>query len=438
MRAIGIDIGTSSICATVYDSCSGAQLAVENLPNDNYISFQEPWRKEQRADNILSSCKILADSLIDRFGPVDAIGLTGQMHGIVYLDSECNALSNLVTWEDGRGDLPYKEGLSYAEYISTQTGKLMATGYGLTTCFYDLINGQIPENTVSICTIMDYVGRKLAGTTEGLMHYSNAAAMGLFDLESMSFDTEAVEKLGIDLAMLPTACSEKIIGSYRDIPVTVALGDNQAGVAGVLEKEEDIVVSLGTSWQVSAVTEKSSNDCGMETRPYVDGRYIVLDYGLCGGRAINALNDFFRQICQPWADVSKADMYTWMNSVMDRYEQFDQLPVVDTAFRGTRKNPEKRAGISMLSLDNFRPESLVIAFYQGLCRDICNTADKISNLRARSGRLIITGNVARRSKSVLKMLDDMWDMDIVLAEAAEETALGAAKTAIITVENNFC
>ena len=46
-------------------------------------------------------------------------------------------LSPLKIWQDGRGDLPYKDSLTYAEYMSKKTGYPLATGYGAVTYFYD-------------------------------------------------------------------------------------------------------------------------------------------------------------------------------------------------------------------------------------------------------------------------------------------------------------
>ena len=45
------------------------------------------------------------------------------MHGIVYIDGHGNALSPLITWQDGRGDLSYRDGLTYAEHLSKASGE---------------------------------------------------------------------------------------------------------------------------------------------------------------------------------------------------------------------------------------------------------------------------------------------------------------------------
>ena len=62
---------------------------------------------------------------------VCSIGITGQMHGIVYLNASGQAVSPLYTWRDGRGNMPChisRDGKSYAEYLSELTGYSMASG----------------------------------------------------------------------------------------------------------------------------------------------------------------------------------------------------------------------------------------------------------------------------------------------------------------------
>ncbi len=116
--------------------------------------------------------------MIERHAPVGAIGLDGQMHGVLYVDGAGRAASPLATWQDGRGDLPLGEG-SYASELIRLTGLHMATGFGLTTHFWNLANGAVPEGARALATIADYVGMRLTGRTSPLMHASNAAGIGL-------------------------------------------------------------------------------------------------------------------------------------------------------------------------------------------------------------------------------------------------------------------
>lgn len=67
---------------------------------------------------------------------METIGLTGQMHGILYIDEDGNCVSPLYTWQDGRGNLPEFDGKSVVCLVKEETGFSISTGYGLATHLY--------------------------------------------------------------------------------------------------------------------------------------------------------------------------------------------------------------------------------------------------------------------------------------------------------------
>ena len=87
--------------------------------------------------------------------PPKLIGVTGQQHGILYLDGRGEAVSPLYTWQDGRGGRRYRGEESYADWIRRETGCQVSPGYGLVTHFWLAQNGQIPERAAILCTICD-------------------------------------------------------------------------------------------------------------------------------------------------------------------------------------------------------------------------------------------------------------------------------------------
>lgn len=82
----------------------------------------------------------LIQELRIQYPDIKGIGLSGQMHGILYVDAEGLAVSPLYTWQDMRGSLLYKDGISYAAYLSGQTGFPLSTGFGLVTHYYNKVN----------------------------------------------------------------------------------------------------------------------------------------------------------------------------------------------------------------------------------------------------------------------------------------------------------
>ena len=119
------------------------------------------------------------------------------------------------------------------------------SGYGNVTDFYNRENGIRPENAVSYCTIHDYFVMQLCGLAEPIIHTSDAASFGCFDIETNKFSYDYEAKVTGDYA---------IAGSYKGIPVSVAIGDNQASVFSTLKNEEDILLNIGTGSQVSIVS----------------------------------------------------------------------------------------------------------------------------------------------------------------------------------------
>ena len=155
MKTLGLDIGTTSISSVIYEERAGV-LEAQTLENGTFLP-SNGWERLQDPAAIWQKASTLTQTLLKRHPDVGAIGVTGQMHGIVYLDSRGEAVSPLYTWQDGRGDLPYDDTGSWADRLSGITGYPLPTGYGMVTHFYNLRNGLVPKNAAALCTIGDYI-----------------------------------------------------------------------------------------------------------------------------------------------------------------------------------------------------------------------------------------------------------------------------------------
>ena len=137
MQAIGIDIGTTSICGIVLDVKTGEIIKSCTENSDAFIDSPYEWEKIQDTEKIISIAKEITESLITDETAV--IGVTGQMHGILYVDECGKSVSPLYTWQDGRGNQPYKN-TTYAKFLNS------FSGYGSVTDFYNEENGIRPKN----------------------------------------------------------------------------------------------------------------------------------------------------------------------------------------------------------------------------------------------------------------------------------------------------
>ena len=70
------------------------------------------------------------------------------------------------------------------------------------THYYNTKHGLIPEEAVSFCSIPDYVAFSIAREKAPLLHQSMAASLEVYDIQKGCFDTEAIERAGMDIRML--------------------------------------------------------------------------------------------------------------------------------------------------------------------------------------------------------------------------------------------
>ena len=144
MNAIGIDIGTTGISGVKIDARSGRVLSSFTKNSDAFLAGCAAWERIQSVDRIIAVAREILDTLLDE--SVAVIGVTGQMHGIVYYDRKGDPVSDLINWQDKRGDAPVFEGRSAAQEIKRLTGAHSPTGYGITSHFYNQSFSKIPND----------------------------------------------------------------------------------------------------------------------------------------------------------------------------------------------------------------------------------------------------------------------------------------------------
>ncbi|MBE6800232.1 MAG: hypothetical protein E7529_03405 [Ruminococcaceae bacterium] len=430
MNILGIDIGTTTVTALVLDTQKSEVSRACTLKNDSFIegrAFEKLQNPNLIIETVKSAVKTVTESLT-----IDAIGITGQMHGLLYLDKDNTPCSPLMIWQDERGNEPYKNGLSYAEYLTKETGLKAASGFGLTTHFYNLINGEIPENAVMLCTIHDYLASLLTGT-KPVTHSSDAASLGFYNLKENCFDENALSKVGIDKSFLPeviksTALAGKTVGDFlpEGIPVAVAIGDNQGSFLGsVADAENSVLVNVGTGSQVSFVTEKVEElSCG-EIRPLTDDKYIFVGASLCGGRAYAILKAFFEKCAQMLGGKAE-NLYSIMDEKAESISDFSDLLTVNCQFCGTRENPKIRGSIENIGIENFTPENLILGTLKGVSKELFDMYEsELTLLTAAPTTLVCSGNGLRKSEIWRRIFTEDFNMEATLPKHSEEAAVGA-------------
>lgn len=419
-----LDVGTTTVSAVVVDITAGRQLEAFNIPNDSTLTHTA-FEHTQDPARILEIAGELLDTIINKYPDISSLGFTGQMHGMLYIDKEGRACSPLYTWQDGRGNLVSASGKTYCEEIKDICGLSVSTGFGLTTHYFNKQNGIVPAEVKSICTIMDYLAMHFAGLKTPIMHPSNAASFGLFDIVNGDFDREATAKLGIDEEILPAIThDDKPIGQYRDIAVIPAIGDNQASVFGsVADESNSILVNYGTGSQVSVISDAVCATPPLEVRPYLFGKNLICGCALCGGSAYAILEGFFRA----YSDVCGAgnnSQYKVMDTLAEAAYNAGKKPLeVSTLFKGTRQDPAKRGAILGIGEDSFTPEQLVLGTIHGMVNELHEMYAACGEKRT---TLVASGNAVQKGRVLQSVLADTFGMTLVLPSNKEEAATGAA------------
>lgn len=427
MNVIGLDIGTTTICGIAVDATSGELLESVTLDNDSFVEGK-PFEKIQSPEKIIEKVTALAEELFTRFSPVCAIGITGQMHGIVYLDKDGKAVSNLYTWQDGSGNEPDSD-TSYARSLTALTGYPAASGFGATTYYYHSRNGLVPESAVSFCTIHDYAAMVLSGRKTPLVHTSDAASFGLFDLENSCFDKAAIQKAGLDYSFFPPVTdSYESVGNYKGVPVCAAIGDNQASFIGSLKDMEGCaLVNMGTGGQISMLTDLKTAPENMEIRPLGNGKNILVGCSLCGGRAFAALASFFSDVYEMVSREKPDNIYKAMDRALASAHECDSLEV-STKLCGTRTAPDERGSISNLGIDNFTPVQLMNGFLGGMVNEL---TQMIAPTGCTITSLVGSGNGLRKNLPLQKRFSKAMGCEMKIPFNREEAAFGAALTGLV-------
>jgi sedoheptulokinase len=433
MRFIGIDLGTTSISGVALDLEKGASAAISRQNNSN-LGSKKSWEILQDPEIIASIAQEIVDQLLNDGPEIAGIGITGQMHGILYVDKDGNPLSPLFSWQDGRGNLLYKNKRNHAEFLTRETGYPVASGYGLVTHFYNACNSLIPANAAKLCTIMDFVVMKLTGRKTPLIDPSNAAALGFFDLKKLRFNEGILRRVAIDCRILPQVRpSGELAGYYKkSIPVYVGIGDNQASFLGaVRDLRNSILVNVGTSAQLSIYSTKYARIDTFETRPFPGGGYLLTGAALCGGKSLSILKTFFEDTVKLFGNSPNQELdLDQIISKMEDAALTKDLPKVAPFFNGRRTDAQARGVISNLSLTNFTPENLIVGFIEGIVDEIFEFYQKIPEQLKRKKFLIGAGNTIRFNKLLRRSLEDQFQRRLYIPKHREEAAFGACLLAV--------
>lgn len=278
MYSLGLDIGTSSIKASILDITTGKCTASSQFPvtEMEIIAPKPGWAEQDPEIWWLNTCAsirhVLSQSNITS-SDVKAIGISYQMHGLVCVDKEMNVLRNAIIWCDSRA---VEIGNSAFNEMGNEVclSHFLNSPGNFTASKLKWVKENEPELFQRIYKIMlpgDYIAAKLTGevkTTESglsegiLWDYSNNSPAGLL-LNFYGFDknilADIVPTFGMQGMVTPKAA--ELTGLLAGTPVCYRAGDqpNNAFSLNVLHPGE-IAATAGTSGVVYGVSNTINYD----------------------------------------------------------------------------------------------------------------------------------------------------------------------------------
>jgi xylulokinase len=275
---LGIDVGTGGTRAILIDRTGKvlASHAADHAPiHSAHIGWaeQDPedwWRATQLA---IRGC-LTAATAAGHTAKVEALALTGQMHGCVMLDAEGKVLRPSLIWCDQRTQ-PQCDWLTHkigAEKLIQLVANPALPNFTLTKLLW--VREHEPNTFKKIAHVLcpkDFVRLRLTGTYA--IDMQEASGTLLLDVVHRRWSTEVAEAAGIPLVWLPPLFEGPEIcarissegaaatGLPENTPVAAGAGDQGAGAVGMgILAPGSVSATIGTSGVVFAATAAPTLD----------------------------------------------------------------------------------------------------------------------------------------------------------------------------------
>lgn len=436
---LGIDTSTTATKAVLV----GGDGAVLGVGKDEYgYDTPRPGWSEQDPDlwwngTIAAIREAVTLSGIDPTS-VAAIGITGQMHGLVALDASDRPVRPAILWNDQRtatqcDDIRSRVG---RDRLIEITGNDALTGFTAPKILW--IRDEEPENYARISAILlpkDYVRLRLTG--EHAVDRAGASGTLLFNLAQRDWSDEILESLdlprdwfpqtfeGTDVTGYVTEEAALLTGLRPGTPVVGGGGDQAANGVGTGAVEAGtIAVSLGTSGVVFAATDRPVVDSDARLHSFchaVPGLWHQMGVMLSAAGSLR----WFRDTIAP--DTSFAELSSEAGGVNPGSDGLLFLPYL-TGERTPHPDPEARGAFVGLTVRHTRAH-MARAVMEGVAFGL---RDSLEIVREQSAvREIRVAGGGADSLVWLQILADVFGEPIRTVDVPESAAFGAALLAAV-------
>jgi xylulokinase len=262
---LGLDLGTSGLKGVVIDD-NGNLMAQESA--ELSVSTPQPTWSEQDPLSWWQACVEVIELLQQRLdlSKLNAIGLSGQMHGATLLDAQGNILRPCMLWNDGRSQSQCQTLMTQCPEFVERSGNLVMPGF--TAPKVQWVRENEPNIFAQISHVLlpkDYLVYRLTGVFS--TDCSDAAGTLWLNPKTRQWDDVLLAATGLTQQNMPTVFEGcDVIGRLSDdvaeqlklpvISVVAGGGDNAVGAVGMgITRPGQGLLSLGTSGVYFAVSE---------------------------------------------------------------------------------------------------------------------------------------------------------------------------------------
>jgi gluconokinase len=435
---MGIDIGTTSVKACIFDLTGKLVVEVEKMnsfhyPQQGWVE-QDPVEIERSA--VLAIKEAMEKASVTK-GELNSIGFSAAMHSLICVNEEGKPISPALIWADGRS-------YAQAEQIKNTIGKSVYARTGTP------LHPMTPFAKLLWMKETDYVPYKQAkyfmSIKEYLLHcwfnervidYSMASATGLFNPVSFEWEQELLELTEINKGQLseivpPTKILMGIeqeiaeeMGIDRQVPFVVGAADGQLanlGIGAILPGE--VAVSVGTSGAIRQLTNGVKIDDSQETFCYS----FTADTTIVGGPTNNGgivlqwLKDLLNY------DGNFTEFLAEAETVAVGADGIIFLPYLNGE-RAPIWNQQAKGNFFGVTITHKR-EHFIRAVLEGITFNLYQIGKALEKLAGEPQKIYVNGGLAR-SPLWLQMMADVFEAEIYVSESHHSAAWGAAWTALV-------
>ncbi|GEN87787.1 xylulokinase [Oceanobacillus sp. FSL W8-0428] len=435
---IGIDLGTSAVKLLLVNMNG---KVIQEISKEYPLMQEKAGYSEQNPEDwveqTIAGLTELTDSFPGDVSDIEGISFSGQMHGLVLLDENHDAIRPAILWNDTRTTKECQE-------ITEQVGRekllhisknIALEGFTLPKIIW--VKKYEPENYSKAKLFLlpkDYLRFRLTGRLH--MDYSDAAGTLLLDIEKRSWSDEICTALDIDPELCPPLVpSHEMVGNIDEIiaektglseKISVFAGgaDNACGAigAGILE-EGRTMASIGTSGVVLSYEDAGNKSFAGKVHYlnhaapdafYTMGVTLAAGYSLSWFKNTFAKEMTFDDLLQEAADVPVG-----ANGLLfTPYIAGERTPHVDASIRG-----------SFIGMDSsHKRKHFTRAVMEGITFSL-NESLEIFRENGKSVDTVISIGGGAKSTMWLQMQADIFNTTVIKPGSEQGPGMGAAMLA---------